>query len=562
MVKNMSDCLKLKKSNCRNCYKCIRNCTVKSIAFSDNQANIIPEDCILCGNCFIVCPQNAKEIRDDVGLAEKLIASGPTIASIAPSFAANYGSISFSALEKALKSLGFAGAEETALGAELVAEQYDRLTAAATGNVIISTCCHTVNLLVEKYYPDLISCLAPVVSPMQAHCRDIKRRNPGVHTVFIGPCISKKDEAEQCRGDVDCVLTFEELSEWMRRKGIVPGADKDSESPYRSRLFPIAGGILRTMSPPPCGYTYITIDGIESCIQTFKDIRSGGISDKCFIEMSACRGSCINGPVMDKNHHAPVSDYLAITRFAGEGKSGQSRDPDANFDKQFHSLAPRRPILTDSAIEEVLREIGKTKPEHELNCGSCGYNTCREKARAVIEGKANLTMCLPYLKEKAESFSDTIVSSSPNAIIVVNELYRVELVNKTACRLLRLHSESEILGEDVTRVLSITPFAEAFLQGKNTVGKKLYLAEYGIYVEQTVIYDPKYHIIICTMRDVTNETTQYEMRQELSRKTIEITDRVIEKQMRAVQEIASLLGETTAETKVALTKLKESLKND
>jgi uncharacterized Fe-S cluster-containing protein len=305
----------------------------------------------------------------------------------------------------------------------------------------------------------------------------------------------------------------------------------------------------------------VAIDGIARCVQAKQDIRNGHLH-KCFIEMSACEGGCIGGPAMNRNHRAPIRDFIAVEQSAGDGDFALPEGAPKALHKDFPSLAPHRVHIADSAIEEVLRAIGKTLPEHELNCGSCGYNTCREKAQAVIEGKANLTMCLPYLKEKAESFSDTVVKNMPNAIVVVNEKYEVQLVNQAACRLMRISSPSEILGEQVVRILDPLPFMQANLAGENTYGRMVYLAEYRKRVEQTVIYDKNYHITICFMRDVTAETTQMEKKQEISRRTIEITDKVIEKQMRVVQEIASLLGETTAETKVALTKLKESLQDE
>lgn len=560
----MTEYLKLKKSNCKNCYKCIRNCPVKSIRFSDNQANIIAEDCILCGHCFLACPQNAKEIRNDVTRARELVrGSSQVYASIAPSFISNYDNVSFASFEQALKKLGFAGAEETAFGAAMVAGQYERLVCEEKNEVIISTCCHTVNLLIQKYYPEMIPNMAPVFSPMQAHCRDLKRRYPDAKTIFIGPCISKKAEAEEesCCDDVDCVLTFEELSSWMRAEDIAFEPAEETSAGFRARLFPVAGGILATMTARHPSCTYLVIDGIENCMQALRDIKNGRLH-QCFIEMSACQGSCINGPAMDKNHRTPVRDYISVSNFAEDKDCSLPEDTIQNLHKTFSSLAPREIILSDSAIEEVLREMGKTKPEHELNCGSCGYSTCREKARAVIEGKANIAMCLPFLKEKAESFSDIIIGHTPNAIVVVNENYEVQMVNNAACELLKISSPGDVTGCQVASLLDPELFMAACQEGRNTFGKRQYLAEYGKYVEQTVIYDPQYHIIIGIMRNITAETVQTEKRQELNRKTIEITDKVIEKQMRTVQEIASLLGETTAETKVALTKLKESLYNE
>jgi iron only hydrogenase large subunit-like protein len=232
----MSSVLQLKKSNCKNCYKCIRHCPVKSIKFSANQAHIVSEECILCGQCFVVCPQNAKEIADGTETVQALLDSGANVvASLAPSFSAYFEGVGFSALREALKQLGFFSAEETALGATLVKREYEKQLAQGKEDVLITSCCPSVNLLIRKYYPELIHCLSPVVSPMVAHCIDIKRRMPDAKTVFIGPCLSKKDEAED--SPVDAVLTFDELNTLFSTIGVAPEARLDRKEESRARLF-------------------------------------------------------------------------------------------------------------------------------------------------------------------------------------------------------------------------------------------------------------------------------------------------------------------------------------
>ncbi|MDR0761209.1 MAG: 4Fe-4S binding protein [Treponema sp.] len=578
----MAEYLTLKTSNCKNCYKCIRHCPVKSIRFENNQAHIVEEECILCGRCFTACPQNAKEIRDDLGVVQALIENGtPVYASLAPSFTANYGGLDINTMERALKQLGFAGAEETAVGAAIVKRQYDAMLKNETQDVIISSCCHSVNLLIQKYYPAAIPMLAPVLSPMLAHGMDLKRRYPGARIVFIGPCISKKDEAERYAGPPDKTLTFRELSRWLEQKHIsldknsqgkaeaeTPQSTKDSGRGL-TRLFPTAGGILRTMVKENPRYAYFFVDGIDNCISSIEDLVRGKPRlpeqppEKCFIEMSACTGSCLGGPVMSAftpsaSAPAPVRDYITVSRYAGEKDFETFSYSAGELDKKFVSLSPRRIHLGTGAVEEVLRKLGKTKPEHELNCGSCGYNSCRDKARAVLEGKATLTMCLPYLKERAESFSDNIITNTPNGIIVLNETLEVQQINAAACRILNINPQ-DILGDQVVRILDPMPFIEVCRQGKNVYNQRVYMADYEKYIDQTIIHDKNYHIIIGIMRDVTNEAARKAAKEEFNRETIEITDRVIKKQMRTVQEIASLLGETTAEIKVALTKLKETL---
>ena len=558
----MQDYLKLKKANCKNCYKCIRHCPVKSIRFSDHQANIVNDECVLCGQCFVACPQNAKEIRNDVASAKALIAGeSPVYASIAPSFVANYDGVTIKSMDRALKRLGFAGAEETAVGATIVKRQYDLMANTAEQDVIISSCCSTINLLIQKHYPQALPYLAHVISPMQAHCKAIKRAHEGAKTVFIGPCISKKAEAENYAGIVDCALTFEELSAWLNDEGVELEHIADENQESRARLFPTSGGILRTMAADNPEYTYLAIDGMENCINAINDIVEGRLT-KCFIEMSACAGSCIGGPAMDKNHRLPVRDYIAVNSYAGKKDFDVEELSHDELKKDMPALMARHVMPGGAAIEEVLKKMGKTKPEHELNCGSCGYNTCRDKAVAVLNGKAEISMCLPYLKEKAENFSDKIIKNTPNGIIVLNEALEVQQLNAAACEMLNLSGAQDILGGQVVRVLDPQPFLEVMETGRSIRGKRVYLAEYKRYVEQTVIYDKAYHIIMAIMRDITEEEHSRERKESMSRSTIEITDKVIEKQMRAVQEIASLLGETTAETKIALTKLKESLTDE
>ncbi len=558
----MANCLTLKKSNCKNCYKCIRHCPVKSIRFSGNQAHIIDEECILCGQCFVVCPQNAKQIVDETEKVRVLIQSGvPVYVSLAPSFIANYRGIGIRGMEKALCRLGFAGAEETAIGASIVKTEYERLLREEKRDIVISSCCHSVNLLIQKYFPNELACLADVLSPMQAHCRDLKRRHPGAATVFIGPCVAKKDEAAHYGGIVDAVLTYEELTAWMSAEHIVPEPDMDETDESRARFFPTTGGILKTMAQSAPGYTYMAIDGVENCIAALRDIENGKIH-KCFIEMSACVGSCVGGPVMEKYHRSPVADYTAVAAYAGKRDFDVPQPADHEIRKFFEPIGLRGNIPGEEEIAEILRKMGKTKPEDELNCGSCGYNTCREKAIAIYQGKAEISMCLPYLKEKAESFSDCIVSNTPNGLIVVNDALEVQQINEAARRIMNIREASDVLGTPVNRILDPALFAEVLEKKHSIRNRRGYLAEYKKYVEQTVVYDPTYHLLVCIMRDVSDEENEREKKESISRQTVEIADKVVDKQMRIVQEIASLLGETAAETKIALTKLKESISHE
>ena len=558
----MSNCLTLKKSNCKNCYKCIRHCPVKSIRFSGNQAHIINNECILCGQCFVVCPQNAKEIVDETEKVKVLLQSGaPVYVSLAPSFVANYDGVGIDAMRSALQKLGFADVEETALGATIVKTEYERMLREDGRDVIITSCCHSINLLIQKYFPAELAYLADVLSPMQAHCTDIKRRHPDAKTVFIGPCVAKKDEAEYYEGIVDAVLTFEELTNWLKAENIELAQQMDNEEESRARFFPTTGGILKTMAQNAPGYTYMALDGVENCIAALREIENGNIHH-CFIEMSACIGSCVGGPVMEKYHRSPVKDYQAVADFAGTRDFDIDQPDRFALRKSFTAIERKLQPPTDAEIQSILRQMGKFKPSDELNCGSCGYNTCREKAIAIFQGKAEISMCLPYLKDKAESFSDNIVNNTPNGLIVLNENLEVQQINTAARKIMNIRSASDVLGEPVIRILDPKIYMDVLKSGRGVRDMRTYLAEYQKYIEQTVVYDKDYHLLISIMRDVTDEETEREKKESISRQTVEIADKVVDKQMRIVQEIASLLGETAAETKIALTKLKESISDE
>ena len=558
----MSNCLTLKKSNCKNCYKCIRHCPVKAIRFSGNQAHIIGNECILCGQCFVVCPQDAKQIVDETEKVKVFIQGGErVIVSLAPSFIANYDGAGINSMRSALKRLGFFDVEETAIGATIVKNEYERMLREEDRDVVISSCCHSVNMLIQKHFPSCLEYLADVMSPMQAHCLDIKKRYPDAKTVFVGPCVAKKDEADYYAGIVDAVLTFEELTEWLKAEKIEPEAETDNNEFSRARFFPTTGGVLKTMQENS-GFAYVAIDGVENCMTVLKDIEKGKIH-KCFIEMSSCIGSCVGGPVIEKYHHdSTVKDYLEVAAYAGNKDFPVEQPRTVELKKHIAYIEHKLAMPSETEIAATLRQMGKFRPSDELNCGSCGYNTCREKAIAICQGKAETSMCLPFLKDKAESFSDTIVKNTPNGFIVLNENLEVQQINEAARRIMNIRSASDVLGDQVIRILDPSVFMNVLTSGRDVKDQRVYLAEYNRYVEQTVVYDKESHLLIGILRDVTDEEYERERKENISRKTIEVADKVVDKQMRIVQEIASLLGETAAETKIALSKLKESIADE
>lgn len=553
----MPSVLNLKKSNCKNCHRCIRKCPVKSIRFSGHQAHIVSDQCILCGQCFVSCPQEAKEIVDDRGTVRELInGSAPVIASISPSFFAVWDNCGINSIRKAAKKLGFADIEEAAIGATIVKREYERQVREQTQDIIISSSCHSVNLLVEKHFPELRKFLSPTVTPMVAHAMDIKRRMPDAKVVFIGPCVAKKDEAVgTC---VDAVLTFEEFDQMLISAGIEVEAEFGESFNGRATGFSVSGGIIKSMDMPDNGYYTITVDGTKNCMNALRDIRNGKI-DKCFIEMSACAGSCIDGPIMEKYINSPVRHICSVLKHVGKDDFPVEQPSPESLRKEHIGTPLNLPTPSEKEIREILSRIGKPNPSDELNCGSCGYDSCRDKAIAIYRGTADYSMCLPFIMDRSERINNKVLNNMPSGLVVVNEDLEVQQINRAALALLNIDHESDILGDSVVRILDTAPFFTTLETGKSVKKLRSYFSDYDRYFEQTIVYDRSSKILIDIFSDVTEEEEEAARSKAISRQTAEITNNVIENQMRIVQEIASLLGETTAETKIALTRLKESL---
>lgn len=553
----MPSVLNLKKSNCKNCHRCIRKCPVKSIRFTGHQAHIISDECILCGQCFVVCPQDAKEIIDDrERVSVMLEGTAPVIASVDPSFYACWADCGINSVRKALKELGFTDAEETAVGATIVKREYERILREQTQDIIITSACASLNLLIEKHFPELRQYLAPVVSPMIAHAMDIKRRIPGVKVVFIGPCVARKQEFEGTA--VDAVLTFEEFDQMRLSAGIEISAEFGDSFPGRTRSFPLTGGILKSMDIPDTGYQCIATNGPKNCMNALNDIKNGNIH-KCFIELAICDGSCIDGPIMEKYINSPIRHICSVLKNVGKEDFDVPQPPQESLYTQYIGSPLNKKTPDESEIRAILAKLGKNTKGDELNCGSCGYATCRDKAIAIYRGTADYSMCLPFIMDRAERFSNKILNNMPSGVVVVNEDLEVQQLNRTAMQMLHISHESDILGDSVVRVLDTAPFFTCLETGKTVKKLRGYFSDYEKYFEQTIVYDRSSKILIDIFSDVTEEEEEAMRRKAISQQTAEITNNVIENQMRIVQEIASLLGETTAETKIALTRLKESL---
>ncbi len=550
------DILKFKDANCKNCYKCIRECPVKAIEFKKGQAQIIRDDCLLCGRCVLVCPQNAKESRSDLGQVKALLKSGRrVIVSMAPSFIAEFPAHSIADMRAALQKLGVHEVEETAIGASIVKKEYERILQEEAPKVLISSCCHSVVKLIQDYHADALPYLAKVLTPMQAHGRLIKEKEPEAAVVFIGPCISKKQEVEES-DCVDVALTFEELHQWLEEEQVEISSGAQEDEKFRARYFPITGGIIDSMDQQE-SYRYVSVDGIEECREVLEQVAEGNL-DGYFIEMSACSGSCIHGPAMRRHAGGKLAARAKVQAYGTDDKDYPVAQP-AQIARDIKAEIQSVSMPGEKEIKRILEKMGKANPEKELNCGACGYPTCRDKAIAVYFGKADIEMCLPYMRDRAESLSDQIINSTPNAIMAMDSHLIVQQVNQAACELFEVEDSSALKGRYIGEILPAEDFVRVLDEKQDMVDVKMYFAKYDKYVQKSIIYDDENGILVVVMQDITKQQEEAERLGAIKYETVKVADKVIEKQMRIVQEIASLLGETTAETKIALTKLKSAI---
>ena len=558
-----------KDARCRHCYKCVRNCEVKAISVQNEQAHIMKDHCINCGHCLEVCPQNAKTFASDMDRVQGYLKQKMrTVISIAPSYLGVLEYEKPGQVVGALKRLGFYEVRETAEGAALVTQEYRKLLKDGKMKNIITTCCPSVNDLIEKYYPSLTEQMAPVVSPMIAHGRLIKSiYGEDTKVVFLGPCIAKKEEAigdKRVIGAIDAILTFGEITKWWEAEGIDVNACENvplgNPDPRVNKLYPIGGGIVKSILADSVedNYYKVYVDGLKPCMELFEELVKGEIED-CFFEVNVCEGGCIKGPASDKWQQTVIKAKMNVEDQVGH------RDPARGIDgshipmeKKFHDrhVADRQPDGRE--MREVLRAMGKYTAEDELNCGACGYPTCRAKATAVYQKKAEIGMCLPHALAQAESMSNIVMDMTPSMILIVDKDMRIRECNKKAQEMLDV-SREEALERYIFEFIDDKDIAKVLQTRQQIIRKKVALDSLNMTVVESIIYIHNLESVLVTYQDITKEEKAKEQHYNLKIETVEMAQKVIDKQMMVAQEIAGLLGETTAETKVTLSKLRDSI---
>lgn len=565
--------LKFKKVHCKNCYKCVRNCPVKAIRVINHQAQILEEQCILCEKCTLVCPQNAKEELNMIPKVHAFLqGGGQVIASIHPAYVAEFGSNSLPALTEVLKKLGISDAFDAAAGAYLVKTAYENLVEKRAQEMpTISSNCPVIVQLVQKRYPELVSYLAPVLSVMQAHARYLKEQYPNARILSISPCISGLAQMRETDNYVDYVITFSELQEWLAAASVqvaAPTVPADSEAGdiRLSRIMAMSGGFTMAMHPSP-HQRYLPACGIDSCKQILKEFMADPKSySNCFLELNACPNGCIGGPSFRRTKtgllHGLIrlqnaSLYKGISNYKRDDFSAQSlTDVSRHYDT---FLLQQEKEASEEEIKKVLAQMGKFQPSDELNCGACGYNTCREKAKAVLAGKAEISMCVPFMRERQESYSNKIINVMPGILVTVDYQLKVIHMNQAGKDLFDPLHKRTLIGMQVSDLMDDYTLVNMIAFDKNMSHDQIYLEERDLYLERSLANDRKNQLILCVMKDITKEIEEKQRIRKAQNHAAAMADKLAAEQLKLVHQIASLLGETAADTKVAVEQLKRTI---
>jgi signal transduction histidine kinase/iron only hydrogenase large subunit-like protein len=416
------------KERCRVCYTCVRECPAKAIRIAEGQAEVIPERCIGCGNCVRMCSQHAKLVLRGIDDVHALLKSGVAVAAcLAPSFPAEFEDVDYRRVVAMVRKLGFAYVNEVAFGADLVAAAYRKLLASARDKRFIATTCPAIVGYVERYYPALADSLAPVVSPMVATSRVLKKLHGSeLRVVFIGPCIAKKGEVrnEALPGELDAALTFVELREMLSTAGITADSVEPSEfdEPIAGMagLFPVSHGMLEAakIDEGLIAGQVVAAEGRTGFVEAIREFEDGTIDSK-LLEILCCNG-CIMGAGMSSTtplygRRSRVSRYVRnrlATFDRRRWEEHMARFADLDLGRKFVRNDLRAPMPYEDDVAFVLAKMGKFWPEDELNCGACGYDTCREHAVAICKGLAESEMCLPYTIDQLKKTVKELAISS------------------------------------------------------------------------------------------------------------------------------------------------------
>ena len=544
-------------NECQDCYKCVRHCHCKAIRIVNARAAVIPELCVSCGECVKVCPAEAKKIRSDLSRAQYLLHSGAKVyASIAPSYVGYFKDIPIGRLAAALKHLGFVGASETAIGAQFVSAQTAELLKQAGPGVYLSTACPASVDFIRKYYPAWTDNFLPVTSPVMAHCKYLKQiYGDDIKIIFVGPCAAKKNEADRNPDDLSLAITFAALESWLKSEGI--SLDKMNEEPLvpvqaeEGRVYSIEGGMNETLRSPEVDARLLAVSGLPNIARLIEKVDLATLKEsgsKIFVEMLACDGGCVNGPVMGRE--SSRIDILLETAAHAPHRSSVGREVPVNIQQLIYPDRHSEPQPEEAAILQALHRIGKYSAEDELNCGGCGYNSCREFAKAMLDGKAETSMCLSYLRKISQKTSNALIRYIPVAVVLAGQDLQVIECNRHFAELcgedtlLAFDACGNLNGAYLDSMIDFTDLFESVLANGGEIEKFNQVSgEKILNISVFTINEGQ------TVGAVIQDVTQNELKRE---QIAERAKEVIRKNVMTVQKIARYLGEHMADTEILL----------
>ena len=558
--------LQFKKVSCKNCYKCVRNCPVKAIRVHDHQARIIESQCIYCEKCILVCPQDAKEEQNMIpAIRSAMENKAQVIASLHPAYLARFGVTGINKIREAMKKLGFADVADAAEGASLMTAQYRALFPEQKElGVMISSACPVIVQLIMKHDSHLLGTLVQSDSMMQFHANYLKKQYPKARIVYVSPCISFMSELREPGNEVDYVITLEELAEWLKKEGISVKEEEPERSAYRSREIALADGLTDLLGTVK-GIRKLSVSGMEQCREVLKELHPEDF-ENCFLEMYACSGGCVAGPSFQMKKGRYLADVFAVKN-AAFGKNfheeaGDYELPEFELRRNF-GYCPAQVQAEDEVSEEeirdVLAEMGKFSPKDELNCGACGYNTCREKAIAIIQNKAEVAMCIPYMRARQESYSNKVFNAMPGLLVTVDYNLKIIQMNQAATKLFNVPKKRRLIGKPVSEIMDDYSLASILAFDRNLMQDEIYLEDQKCYLDRVMTNDKENKMILCIMKDITKERKHKDQIYHAQVEAARMADKLVEEQLKIVQQIAGLLGETAADTKVAVEKLKNTI---
>ncbi len=554
------------QTNCQDCYRCVRSCPVKAIQVKNGHAAIVPKLCVACGTCVDECPSDAKIVRRDFSRVKGLLDRKERVfVSLAPSFVSEFNGFSESQIIDACLKLGFAGVSETAMGADLVSVAVADALAKGEQKLFLSTACPSAVLYIQKYIPELTPYLTEFFSPMLAHARLLKEfYGDDCGVVFIGPCIAKKCESDGHSDLVDVVLTFSEFREWLAAEDIkledcaVSGADFVPDKSINGAIYPVVGGMIETLKPCDIkDVQLVTASGLDVIDRTLRGLDEKSLTTPIFVELLACPSGCTGGPCTQKELPALVMDQ-SVRCHAGEivpFESDSDLDIGLKYKTDASEIIDEDKDVWSERISNALRQIGKYGRDDELNCGGCGYNSCRDFARAMIEGRAEPDMCVSSLRGRAQKKANALLRCMPSGVVIVDQNLNVVECNRNFAEIagpdvmLAYDAQPGLEGVDLKRLI---PFYELFhhvLRTDEEFHSKL--QRIGDRLLNISIFSIEKHQIVGGIAlDVTNS----EMRRE---HIVNRAREVIDKNMRTVQDIACKLGEHMADTEILLRSITE-----